>query len=53
MPPHDSNKQFRLDGSSRERVVSLGELRQKVLRIVPGQKIAYVTDAVYSPANAG
>ena len=40
------------NGSSRERVVSLGELRQKVLRIVPGQKIAYVTDAVYSPANA-
>ncbi|HEX3552683.1 MAG TPA: MBL fold metallo-hydrolase [Thermoanaerobaculia bacterium] len=40
------------DGASRERVVSLGELRQKVLRIVPGQKIAYVTDAVYSPANA-
>lgn len=36
----------------RERVVSLGELKEKVLRIVPGQKVAYVTDAVYSPANA-
>jgi ribonuclease Z len=40
------------NGSSRERVVSLGELRERVLRVVPGQKIAYVTDAVYNPANA-
>ncbi len=36
----------------RERSVSLGELREKVLRIVPGQKIAYVTDAGYTPENA-
>jgi ribonuclease Z len=35
-----------------ERTVSLGELREKALRIVPGQKIAYVTDAEYTPANA-
>jgi len=35
-----------------ERTVSLGELKEKVLRIVPGQKIAYVTDAGYTPANA-
>ena len=34
-----------------ERTVSLGELKEKVLRIVPGQKIAYVTDAGYTPAN--
>ncbi|HEY4595088.1 MAG TPA: MBL fold metallo-hydrolase, partial [Thermoanaerobaculia bacterium] len=34
-----------------ERTVSLGELKEKVLRIVSGQKIAYVTDAGYTPAN--
>jgi ribonuclease Z len=34
------------------RAVTLGELREKVLRIVPGQKIVYVTDAGYTPANA-
>jgi len=27
-------------------------LKEKVLRIVPGQKIAYVTDAGYTPENA-
>lgn len=40
------------DGHEREREVSLGELRSKVLRVVPGQKIAYVTDAAYTPENA-
>jgi ribonuclease Z len=35
-----------------ERVVPLGELRARVVRAVPGQKIAYVTDAVYHEANA-
>jgi ribonuclease Z len=34
------------------REVTLGELKEKVLRIVPGQKMAYVTDAGYTPANA-
>ncbi|HEX3127645.1 MAG TPA: MBL fold metallo-hydrolase [Thermoanaerobaculia bacterium] len=34
------------------RDVSLGELKEKVLRIVPGQKVAYVTDAGYTAANA-
>jgi ribonuclease Z len=43
---------WREDGALRERTVSLGELREKVLRIVPGQKIAYVTDAGYTPENA-
>lgn len=39
------------DGA-RESRVPLGELRTHVLQIVPGQKIAYVTDVVYHPANA-
>lgn len=33
------------------KTVSLGDLKEKVLRIVPGQKIAYVTDVRYTPAN--
>ncbi len=43
---------WREDGFVRERTVSLGELKEKVLRIVPGQKIAYVTDAGFTPENA-
>lgn len=43
---------WRENGAVRERVVSLGELKEKVLRIVPGQRLAYVTDAVYHAANA-
>jgi ribonuclease Z len=43
---------WRENGTVRERVVSLGELKEKVLRIVPGQKLAYVTDAAYHAANA-
>jgi ribonuclease Z len=39
-------------GGAHERTVSLGELKEKVLRIVRGQKIAYVTDAGYTPENA-
>lgn len=35
-----------------ERFFSLGELKELILRVVPGQKIAYVTDAAYSGANA-
>lgn len=35
-----------------DREVALGELKAKVLRIVPGQKVAYVTDAGYTAANA-
>lgn len=43
---------WREDGQSHVRQVPLGELRDQVLRVVPGQKIAYVTDVVYHPANA-
>lgn len=34
-----------------ERQFALGELRDSALRIVPGQKIAYVTDVLNSDAN--
>jgi len=35
-----------------ERFMPLGELKQRVLRMVAGQKIGYVTDAVYHEENA-
>lgn len=35
-----------------ERYFSLGELKQGILEVVPGQKIAYVTDTACTPANA-
>ncbi|HKH47579.1 MAG TPA: MBL fold metallo-hydrolase [Thermoanaerobaculia bacterium] len=43
---------WRDNGAVREASIPLGELRAKALRIVPGQKIAYVTDVVYHAANA-
>ena len=39
-------------GMKRERQAPLGELVEKIVRITPGRKIAYITDAVYSAANA-
>jgi ribonuclease Z len=35
-----------------ERVFPLGELKESVLQLVPGEKIAYVTDVVYQADNA-
>jgi len=35
-----------------ERLFPLGELKKMILQIVPGQKIAYITDVAYTPANA-
>jgi len=35
-----------------ERTLPVGQLRDAVLQIVPGQKIAYVVDAVYHAQNA-
>jgi ribonuclease Z len=43
---------WRDNGEIRTSRVPLGELRAQALRIVPGQKIAYVTDVVYHEANA-
>jgi ribonuclease Z len=52
--PDDSafRVRWRENGESRERIVPLGELKARMLRIVPGQKIAYVTDAAFHEANA-
>lgn len=42
---------WREDGGVVERRMPLGELKRGILRIVPGQKIAYVTDAAFTPEN--
>lgn len=34
------------------RTLPLGELKRRVLRVVPGQKIGYVTDVAYTAENA-
>ncbi len=44
---------WREGGEISERLLPLGILKKEILRIVPGQKIAYVTDAVCSGENAG
>lgn len=38
-------------GMTKERFIPLGDLKEALLHMVPGQKIAYVTDAVCSKAN--
>ncbi len=35
-----------------ERILALGVLKADIIKLVPGQKICYVTDAAYTPANA-
>ena len=36
----------------REKLVPLGELKATVVKITPGQKISYITDAIYNDENA-
>lgn len=43
---------WREAGAVRERQMVLGELKARLVRIVPGQKITYVTDAAHHPENA-
>lgn len=43
---------WRDHGGVHERTMPLGELRTRVLRLVPGEKLCYVTDVVYSEDNA-
>jgi ribonuclease Z len=40
-------------GLPMERWASLGPLTDRIVKITPGQKIAYVTDAIYNKYNAG
>ena len=40
------------DGNAREAWLPLGRIKREALQIVPGQKIAYVVDAAFTPANA-
>ena len=35
-----------------ERFIPLGELKETIVKMTPGQKIAYITDAVYNGDNA-
>ncbi len=42
---------WRDGGAVHQRFVELGILKQELLRIVPGQKITYVTDVVFSGEN--
>ena len=37
--------------AERDMRFTLGELKEKVLQIVPGEKVAYVTDTAYTPEN--
>jgi len=43
---------WREDGREVERWMSLDDLKTRIMHIVPGQKIVYVTDALYSDENA-
>ncbi|MBK5276235.1 MAG: ribonuclease Z [Desulfuromonadales bacterium] len=43
---------WRAAGEMVERHFTLGELKKEILQVVPGQKIAYVTDTACTPANA-
>lgn len=44
---------WKKDSSVVEKYLRLGSLKRDVLRIVPGQKICYVTDTAHTPENAG
>lgn len=43
---------WRDHAGAHDQSLPLGTLRTQVLKIVPGQKLAYVVDAVYHPENA-
>jgi ribonuclease Z len=37
---------------TREKIIPLGELKATIIKITPGQKITYITDAVYDDENS-
>ena len=39
------------DRSTVEKTCPLGELKEKLTKITPGQKIVYITDVIHSPGN--
>lgn len=43
---------WKVEGKIEACVVPLGDLKREIIRVVPGQKITYVTDVVYHPENA-
>jgi ribonuclease Z len=48
---HPLRAVWSVDGTRHERLLRLGDLRHRVIRQTPGQKLAYVTDAVDSREN--
>jgi len=53
---YDPGQEFRVfwqdrDKKTGERYFALGELKEKIARISPGQKITYITDIIGSPEN--
>ena len=48
---HAIDVPFKGNGKSRQQQLTLGELKEKLLDITPGQKIAYVVDTVYNEQN--
>lgn len=49
--PDDTPVRVPANQGRSERVLSLGALKADVLQLVPGEKICYVTDLVFSPLN--
>lgn len=48
---HAIDVPFKGNGKSLQQQLTLGELKEKLLDITPGQKIAYVVDTVYNEQN--
>ena len=48
---HPINVPFKENGKSRQKQITLGELKEKLMDISPGQKIGYVVDTIYNEKN--